>query len=63
MVEHAGRKAVSLAAKYGPQAKIAWEQGRLVEAASLAMFARTQAEEIREAADDLVNRIGQGATT
>lgn len=30
------------------QAKIAWEQGRLVEAASLAMFARTQAEEIRE---------------
>ncbi len=30
------------------QSKIAWEQGRLVEAASLAMFARTQAEEIRE---------------
>ncbi|GAA2165961.1 LuxR family transcriptional regulator [Pedococcus bigeumensis] len=30
------------------QAKIAWEQGRLVEAASLATFARTQAEEIRE---------------
>jgi DNA-binding CsgD family transcriptional regulator len=30
------------------QAKIAWEQGRLVEAASLAAFARTQAEEIRE---------------
>ncbi len=30
------------------QAKIAWEQGRLVEAASLALFARTQAEEIRE---------------
>jgi DNA-binding CsgD family transcriptional regulator len=29
-------------------AKIAWEQGRLVEAASLALFARTQAEEIRE---------------
>ena len=30
------------------QAKIAWEQGRLVEAASLATFARSQAEEIRE---------------
>ena len=30
------------------QAKIAWEQGRLVEAASLALFARTQAQEIRE---------------
>jgi len=30
------------------QAKVAWEQGRLVEAASLAMFARTQSEEIRE---------------
>lgn len=30
------------------QAKMAWEQGRLVEAASLATFARAQAEEIRE---------------
>ncbi len=30
------------------QAKIAWEQGRLVEAASLALFARAQAQEIRE---------------
>lgn len=30
------------------QAKIAWEQGRLVEAASLALFARGQAQEIRE---------------
>jgi DNA-binding CsgD family transcriptional regulator len=30
------------------QAKIAWEQGRLVEAASLALFARIQAQEIRE---------------
>jgi DNA-binding CsgD family transcriptional regulator len=30
------------------QAKMAWEQGRLVEAASLALFARTQAQEIHE---------------
>ncbi len=47
------------------QAKIAWEQGRVVEAASLALFARGQAEEIREdriaLLADTVHRLVTGA--